>query len=183
MTQERTPVAGPGVARVEAGSFPAEGTERVTTAGARISIVSGQLKKATVTSTAGKEHEIFSDEPARLGGEDRYPEPLRYLEAAVGFCLLTQISRYAAMLKLDVDAAECVVEFDWVLSGSVLKGTVDAGARMCRVHLEVESREADEDIARLVRLAKSGCYAESAVCQPVEMRSTVVVNGRDIGFE
>ena len=29
--------------------------------------------------------EVFSDEPPRIGGEDRYPQPLTYIAMGVGF--------------------------------------------------------------------------------------------------
>ncbi len=45
-------------------------------------VVSGemQLKRGT----AGK-FEVFCDEPARIGGTDRYPSPMTYLAMAIGF--------------------------------------------------------------------------------------------------
>jgi hypothetical protein len=45
-------------------------------------VVSGemQLKRGT----AGK-FEVFCDEPARIGGTDRYPSPMSYLAMAIGF--------------------------------------------------------------------------------------------------
>jgi len=30
-------------------------------------------------------HEVYCDEPPRLGGEDRYPQPLTYIAMGVGF--------------------------------------------------------------------------------------------------
>ena len=45
-------------------------------------VVSGeiQLKRGI----AGK-FEVFCDEPARIGGTDRYPSPMSYLAMAIGF--------------------------------------------------------------------------------------------------
>ena len=39
-----------------------------------------QLKRGT----AGR-FEVFSDEPARIGGTDKYPSPMNYLALAIGF--------------------------------------------------------------------------------------------------
>lgn len=30
-------------------------------------------------------HEVYCDEPPRLGGQDRYPQPLTYIAMGVGF--------------------------------------------------------------------------------------------------
>ena len=54
-------------------------TLRVTM-GADIDIVDGQLKVAH-----SRGFEFFCDEPPQIGGEDRYPQPLTYVAAGVGF--------------------------------------------------------------------------------------------------
>lgn len=39
-----------------------------------------QLKRGTAGA-----FEVFCDEPARIGGTDRYPSPMSYLAMAIGF--------------------------------------------------------------------------------------------------
>ncbi len=83
------------------------------------------------------------------------------------------------MLKKTIDRAECTVEFDWFLEGSVLQGTVNAGTTECRSHFLIESPESDEDILTIIRLAKRGCFAESMVQTAVPLLSTYVINGKE----
>jgi uncharacterized OsmC-like protein len=83
------------------------------------------------------------------------------------------------MTKKRVTSAECRCEFDAWVDGSVLKGTVRSGVNEFRTHLIIESPESDEDIARLIRLAKRGCFAEQLVQNPVRLKSTYQVNGRE----
>ena len=45
-------------------------------------VVSGQLQLKR--GIAGK-FEVFCDEPARIGGTDKYPSPMNYLAMAIGF--------------------------------------------------------------------------------------------------
>jgi hypothetical protein len=82
------------------------------------------------------------------------------------------------MLKKTIDRAECTVEFDWFLEGSVLKGTVSAGTTQCRTKFLIDSPESDEDILTIIRLAKRGCFAENMVQTVVPLVSTYVINGR-----
>jgi uncharacterized OsmC-like protein len=81
------------------------------------------------------------------------------------------------MLRMTVNRAECRVEVDYYLKGSVLKETIESGATGCRVHFVVDSPETSEDIERVIRLAKRGCYAERLVETPVKVTSTYEVNG------
>ena len=52
---------------------------------AHIRIVKNQLKVAEAPSSSNGRFEFFCDEPPALGGEDKFPQPLTYIAAAVGF--------------------------------------------------------------------------------------------------
>ena len=83
------------------------------------------------------------------------------------------------MLRKRVTGASVRVEFDLYLGGSVLAGTVAGGATAVRSHLTIDSPESPDDIARLVRLAKQGCFAEQMIQRAMPLVSTYVVNGRE----
>lgn len=71
------------------------------------------------------------------------------------------------------------MELDWFLQGSVLRGTVDSGATQCRTRFIIDSPESEEDVLRIVRLAKQGCFAERMVQTAVPLVSTYVINGEE----
>jgi uncharacterized OsmC-like protein len=81
------------------------------------------------------------------------------------------------MLKKQLTQAEVHVEMDWFVTGSVLANTIEAGASACRTHFKVDSPESREDIERIIRLAKRGCFAEQMVRTAVPLTSTFEVNG------
>lgn len=83
------------------------------------------------------------------------------------------------MLKKVINRAECVVEIDWFLEGSVLRGTVRSGARACRTALHIDSPEPLEVIEQVVRLAKQGCFAEQMIQAAVPLTSSFVLNGTE----
>jgi hypothetical protein len=84
------------------------------------------------------------------------------------------------MLKKTVNKARVRCEFDFFLDGSVLADTVNSGVTEFRSFLEIESPESEEDVARLIRTAKRGCYAEQLVQTPVPLVSSYTLNGRSI---
>jgi len=83
------------------------------------------------------------------------------------------------MLRTVIDRAECEVEIDWFLEGSVLRETVHSGARGCRTLLRIDSPEPVEVIDRIVRLAKRGCFAEQMIQTAVPLTSAYVINGAE----
>jgi hypothetical protein len=68
------------------------------------------------------------------------------------------VTRYASTVKTTIDRAECHVELDWFLEGSILRGTVNSGATRCHTRFIIDSPEPEEDVLRVVRLAKQGCF-------------------------
>ncbi len=86
------------------------------------------------------------------------------------------------MMKLKVRKAKCHVEFDYVLSGSVLKGTVKTTWKSVTTNLDIDSDEPRDRIVALVRNAKGGCFAENLVVQQVALLSSVTVRGERVQF-
>ncbi len=177
MAEKKQPVVGPNTRAPLEDRGPERGVR--VAMGADIRIVRDQIKVSEIDSEGGKRFEVYCDEPPSIGGDDEYPQPLHYVAAGVGFLLLTQVTRYASMLKKTIDRAECRVEFDWFLEGSVKRGTVSSGATECRTKFFIDSPESEEDVLKIVRLAKQGCFAERMVQAAVPLVSTYVINGEE----
>lgn len=82
------------------------------------------------------------------------------------------------MKRLSIESASVHVEMDFFLTGSVLAGTVESGVSEVRSDFRVESDEPEADILEVIRLAKSGCFAEKLVQTAVPIRSTITLNGK-----
>ena len=87
------------------------------------------------------------------------------------------------MLKKTVTKARVRCEFDFYLDGSLLADTIHSGVTEFRTCLEVESPEPDDMVARIIRSAKRGCYAEQLVKTAVPLVSSYSVNGRPFQVE
>ena len=79
--------------------------------------------------------------------------------------------------------SKCQVEFDYVLSGSVLKGTVKTTWKSVTTKLDIDSDEPLEKIVALVRNTKGGCFAENLVVQQVPHISSVTLRGQTVEFK
>jgi uncharacterized OsmC-like protein len=128
-------------------------------------------------------HTVMSDEGPMIGGDDAYPPPIAYMALGMGFCLLTQLGRYASMKKVDFTRAECDVELDLGVTGSVLRGDVAAACHGARTVFRVESDADPAALLEVITLAKRGCFGEAMLREPVEMGSTIFVNGQQIDIE
>lgn len=87
------------------------------------------------------------------------------------------MSRYAHIRKVTITAASCRTELDFVLTGSVKRGDVQASCTEARTHLDVESPDDPDAVATVVQLAHQGCFLEQMVSRPVPTRATLTLNG------
>lgn len=62
--------------------------------------------------------------------------------------------------------------------GSILGGTIQSGSLGIEVQVDVESDEAKDKIARLVRVAQESCFTHGAIANPVPVAMDVRLNGQ-----
>lgn len=87
------------------------------------------------------------------------------------------------MLKVQIDGARCSVKAHWTSEGSVFAGTISSTCHAVETHTEVDSPDDPARVAALLRNAEGGCYAQSAIQQPVPVTSTASFNGEPFDFE
>ncbi len=86
------------------------------------------------------------------------------------------------MMKIEYKSAKVRVEMDYLLSGSVLKGTVKAECLETRTFFEVESDSPEDHVLALIKNAKQGCFAESMIQAAVPLKSEIKLNGEAISL-
>lgn len=142
----------------------------------------GMRKRAVVDSPSfpGVAWSIACDEGPRLGGKESAPPPLSYFAAGVAFCLLTQLTRYHEVKKLNVGSISLEQTMRFRRTGSVLAGTFEARAVELRTVVDVRGDEAPETVAELVRIGEQMCFAAQAVTQEVPSAVEVLLNGQPV---
>jgi uncharacterized OsmC-like protein len=86
------------------------------------------------------------------------------------------------MMKIDYKSGKVRVEMDYLLSGSVLAGTVKSECTEVRTFFEVESDAPEDRVLALIKNAKQGCFAESMITAAVPLKSEIKLNGKEISL-
>jgi uncharacterized OsmC-like protein len=105
----------------------------------------------------GSAFRFLSDDPPRLGGSSRAPDPLAYLSAGVAFCYLTQIGRYTQIVKHRLDTCRLVQHTQFG------PGTPPAPAPV-RTHVYVQTPEPEDRAERWVKMGEQTCFLH-ATCR------------------
>jgi hypothetical protein len=87
------------------------------------------------------------------------------------------------MMNVAIDKARVYVTARFKVEGSVLAQTVRASLDDVQTRLEVESKEAPDRVAGVVRNAENGCFVRQALLNPVPVSSSVSLNGAGLDLQ
>ena len=81
------------------------------------------------------------------------------------------------MMKTKIDKAKVFVRARFKSEGSVLRETIEAVGLGFETRCELESREAPEKVAAVVRNAENGCYVMQTILKPTPVKREFALNG------
>ncbi|MDT8320850.1 MAG: OsmC family protein [Xanthomonadales bacterium] len=114
-------------------------------------------------SPLGSIFRFLSDEAPGFGGQGRAPDAASYAAAGVAFCFMTQLERYAQIVKQEL--TECRVVQDLHLSnGGFLPGETAGDCDPVETHLQVQALAEPEFARRLLHMGEQTCFLH-ALCR------------------
>lgn len=123
--------------------------------------IDGGLNRSTITTFYGTQQDINhkqkfvldADEPPVLLGQDRGPNPVEYLLAAVTSCVTSAMVVHAAAKGIQIDEVESSVEGDIDLNGFLgLDPNVRNGYKNIRIRFKIKADVSDEQLQELGKL-------------------------------
>jgi hypothetical protein len=93
---------------------------------------------------------------------------------------MTQLERYAQMMKVSVSKVQAHIALSVGVEGSVLAQTIQARADKIEISYEIEADESPARIAGLVRNARNGCYVRQTIGRPELFHDTIILNGQPL---
>jgi hypothetical protein len=96
---------------------------------------------------------------------------------------MTQLERYAQMMKVKLGSVQAHIALHVAAAGSVLAQTVKARSEKIEVHYDIESGDAPDRIAGLIRNARNGCYVRQTIGQPELFHDTITLNGQPFNID
>ncbi len=101
---------------------------------------------------------FLSDEPECFGGQGSAPTGLQYLSAGVSFCFMTQLGRFAGIVKQDLQFYGIVQDTVFSLPGASANLNKAATAEPVNSHVFVNSSEDNDAVRTLVDMGEQTCY-------------------------
>lgn len=120
-------------------------------------------------SPLGSTFRFLSDEAEEAGGRGAAPDAMSYASAGIAFCFMTQLGRYAKIMKKDLDAYNVVQDIHFSLGGAGGPGVADA----VETHTHLRTAE-DPDFARAaLDMGEQTCFLHALCRSALETRVTL----------
>ena len=103
--------------------------------------------------------------------QERAPAGLAYLAAGIGFCFMTQIGRYAHIVKQDLRGYSIVQDTIYKI------GPDSAAAYPVDTHTFLETGEDDDAAQRTLYMSERTCFLHAAMRGSNKTQISVVLNG------
>jgi hypothetical protein len=94
--------------------------------------------------------------------------------------MLTQLSRFGSITKLDVKSIRLKQVTRFFMKGSALQGTLKGGPLGLETQIEIESNEPPEKIRHLVKMGEQTCFTLQSLINPVPVSTSVTLNGEPL---
>lgn len=140
------------------------------------------VKRTTVWlhKPIGSTFGFASDDEISAGGRDLAPSGLLLLSAGIGFCYMTQISRYAHIANLKLASVRIVQDTVFSLHGSREVGSLSATAHPVDTHVFIEADESKESAQKIVSMGAQTCFLHAALSDSYQTRIQARLNGRNL---
>jgi hypothetical protein len=96
--------------------------------------------------------------------------------------MLTQLSRFGTIAKLNVKSIRLKQITRFFMKGSALQGTLRGGALGLETHIEVESNEPPDKIRHLIKMGEQTRFTLQSLINPVPVKASATLNGEPLAL-
>jgi uncharacterized OsmC-like protein len=114
-----------------------------------------------------------SDEAPENGGQGLAPDARTYLSAGIAFCFMTQLGRYAKIMKVALRDYRIVQDTHFSIGGALGDTGAPGGADPVETHVRLASDEGDDFARRALDMAEQTCFLH-ALCR-AELETEIVI--------
>ena len=128
----------------------------------------------------GSSFRFHCDETAENGGAESAPSPLAYVGAGVGFCYMTQLGRYAHILKKGLASYSLIQDNGFRYDGSAAEGTWFVAGEPFDTQVFMESDDGHAVAADFVRTSERTCFLHAAMRGKHPSDVHLLLNGTEV---
>lgn len=125
---------------------------------------------------------VLCDEEKFRKAAGSRPSPLQYFIASIGFCMFSQMARFATRLDVQLDDAAMELSISYDLSAKLRLTDFTTAAQALHYRFDIETPAPLERVIRLAQLTDQGCHTVNSLRKRIAVNAKWVYNGRECAF-
>ena len=138
-----------------------------------------RLNKDLVKIERAQDCTVLCDETNFRKETGNRPSPLQYFIASMGYCMFSQMARFAARLEVPLLDAEMELRMTYDLRIKLRLNDLATAAQALTYRFNIESPAPLERIIRLAQLTDKGCHTVNSMRKRVSVTGKWVHNDRE----
>ena len=138
-----------------------------------------RLNEALVKIERAEDYAVLCDEANFRKQAGNRPSPLQYFIASIGFCMFSQMARFAARLEVALENAVMELRMTYDLRTRLRLNNFATAAQALTYRFNVKSPAPLERVIRLAQLTDKGCHTVNSMRNRVPVTGTWVYNDRE----
>jgi uncharacterized OsmC-like protein len=137
-----------------------------------------RLNEELVRLKRAEDYTVFCDENHFKAATGKRPSPLQYFIASIGFCMFSQLTRFAARLGVPFEDLEMDLQMTYDLSGRFPLSDLAAATRGLSYLVKIKSPAPAERVMRVAQLTDKGCHTVNSMRKRAPVTGKMVLNDR-----
>lgn len=109
-------------------------------------------------SPLGSTFRFISDETEEFGGGGTAPDAATYISAGIAFCFMTQLGRYAKIVKKQLDEYKVIQDTHFSLGGASGGTGTPGAADAVETHVYLDTPDGDEFARKALDMGEQTCF-------------------------
>jgi uncharacterized OsmC-like protein len=141
-----------------------------------------RLNDDLVRIKRAEDYTVLCDEANFHKSAGKRPSPLQYFIASIGFCMFSQMARFAVKLKVPIEDAEMDLRMTYDLRVKKRVSDFSTAAQDLAYVLKLRSQAPVEKILRLANLTNKGCHTVNSMRKRVAVSGKLLLNNEEFAI-
>ena len=137
-----------------------------------------RLNEPLVKLECADDTTVLCDDKPFKAATGKRPSPLQYFIASIGFCMFSQLTRFASRLGVPIEDFEMDLRMTYDLSGRFSLRDISAATRGLSYILKIKSPAPVERVMRVAQLTDKSCHTVNSMRKRAPVNGTMVLNDR-----
>ena len=138
-----------------------------------------RLNEELVKMNQQEDYTVYCDDKEFEKQVGKRPSPLQYFIATIGFCMFSQLKRFALKAEVPIDDVEMDLRMTYDLSGKFpIKQFSDAAQGLSYL-FKIKSAAPPESVIKIAQSADRGCHTVNSMRKRIPVTGKLILNDRE----